>query len=575
MDNKTVFRKAASALLHPLSLASILLLLINDHILRIYWPSWATGKLGDFAWLFFFPLAMTVLFAFIIPSRMGRLKDLPALAAFCLGGGVFILGKTMPGFHRLLVDAPAALLGAPLSLLLDPSDLIALPAMLLSWQLYRRIPAQPTLRLKPIWIVIPVAAFLSIANSVPVRETGITWLKYQDGNVYSGNNVEYGSALVACSPDGGENWRCPQAAFQGIAAPVEDYCNFSGTRQESKLTEWNTIEVPSQPGTILRYKPNADIEISMDGGETWQSEFTPARVSEVRYAYYLKDWGGDVCVIDTPITAVADPDTGNIIFAMGLEGVLVRRADGTYRPVAVDHFEPLNLGQPGIAWKVLNGEIWLAVLLGGLVVATLGLQWRRDWFMWIAIAVLWIGWASIALLIRPAMISGDEVVFFIIASIGIGLLILPFTVNAFYVCALFSRESMRQLVFAWLGCAALYIIPFLLWYQVVLPLYYLAVGFGILLCAGFLVWRWLSLRSRIEDAFSKMTSAVQSGKRLQIIGGLLIVSGIILIPLSYLVIDVLSFVEINIYLIGLLLVAGYVQLLTGWIRFWQAVKKVK
>jgi hypothetical protein len=29
-------------------------LLINDHLLREFWPSWWTGKIGDFAWLLFF-----------------------------------------------------------------------------------------------------------------------------------------------------------------------------------------------------------------------------------------------------------------------------------------------------------------------------------------------------------------------------------------------------------------------------------------------------------------------------------------------------------------------------------------
>ena len=45
---------------HPLTLLSILVLFINDHVLRIYWPSWVTGKIGDFAWLYFAPFTLAI-----------------------------------------------------------------------------------------------------------------------------------------------------------------------------------------------------------------------------------------------------------------------------------------------------------------------------------------------------------------------------------------------------------------------------------------------------------------------------------------------------------------------------------
>ena len=66
MPNKT-FLRAASLLCHPLSIAAMLLLLFNDHWLRWYAPSWWTGKLGDFAWLFFAPFAVAMIFALLIP----------------------------------------------------------------------------------------------------------------------------------------------------------------------------------------------------------------------------------------------------------------------------------------------------------------------------------------------------------------------------------------------------------------------------------------------------------------------------------------------------------------------------
>src|SRR5437762_1943110 len=45
-----------TALASPLSLAAIAILLINDHLLKQVWPSFLTGKLSDFAGLYFAPV---------------------------------------------------------------------------------------------------------------------------------------------------------------------------------------------------------------------------------------------------------------------------------------------------------------------------------------------------------------------------------------------------------------------------------------------------------------------------------------------------------------------------------------
>src|SRR5690242_20127817 len=53
----------AGALLHPLPLAAVAVLAINDHLLKGagVLPGWLTGKLSDIAGLFFFPLLLTAL----------------------------------------------------------------------------------------------------------------------------------------------------------------------------------------------------------------------------------------------------------------------------------------------------------------------------------------------------------------------------------------------------------------------------------------------------------------------------------------------------------------------------------
>ena len=42
-------RRALLALSHPISIAAVIVVLLNDHWWRRVAPSWFTGKIGDFA----------------------------------------------------------------------------------------------------------------------------------------------------------------------------------------------------------------------------------------------------------------------------------------------------------------------------------------------------------------------------------------------------------------------------------------------------------------------------------------------------------------------------------------------
>jgi hypothetical protein len=112
----------ASPLLHPLPLAAAAVLLVNDHLLKpAAWPSAAVaGKLSDLAGLFLFPVLATAL-------THRRLASAWVLAT----GVAFTALKLSPGFNRAveLVWGGNAL---------DPSDLVALPALALSWLYLQR-----------------------------------------------------------------------------------------------------------------------------------------------------------------------------------------------------------------------------------------------------------------------------------------------------------------------------------------------------------------------------------------------------------------------------------------------------
>jgi hypothetical protein len=119
-------------LLHPVALVSIALLLVNDHYLKLHHPSWLTGKLSDAAGLVFFPLLLAALL---------RIRVVPAAIATAV---VFALVKTVPAAteayrHVLgLLQIAIGSDGRPVEAVTDPTDLLALPFVLLAIVIARR-----------------------------------------------------------------------------------------------------------------------------------------------------------------------------------------------------------------------------------------------------------------------------------------------------------------------------------------------------------------------------------------------------------------------------------------------------
>jgi hypothetical protein len=99
-------------LLHPAALAAMVLLALNDHVLKGRAPGWLTGKLSDFAGLLFFPLLLTAGWntARWALRRPWRLTSRALVIAVVATGIGFTIWK----------------LGGVLGAVRDPSDLAAL-----------------------------------------------------------------------------------------------------------------------------------------------------------------------------------------------------------------------------------------------------------------------------------------------------------------------------------------------------------------------------------------------------------------------------------------------------------------
>ena len=130
-------------LLAPAPLAALVLVAMNDW----WWkpgavlPPWLTGKLSDLAGVFALPLVLTAVVALALrgAARLGltvdwTLRRWKLAIAVGLTAGAVIASKLSPTVATLIADA----LGHDARIVADPSDLIALPMLGLTWWHGRR-----------------------------------------------------------------------------------------------------------------------------------------------------------------------------------------------------------------------------------------------------------------------------------------------------------------------------------------------------------------------------------------------------------------------------------------------------
>ena len=151
------------SLAHPVPLAALIVLVANDH----WWkgagllPGWLTGKLSDFAGLVFFPVLLTALVE--LGWRRAR-RPVVAVAATAVTGLSFTLLKVWEPANRLANEAWG-------SVALDPTDLVALPSLLLALHHLLALPVKPAPRVVQAAVVV-FASLASIATSAPMTRRG-------------------------------------------------------------------------------------------------------------------------------------------------------------------------------------------------------------------------------------------------------------------------------------------------------------------------------------------------------------------------------------------------------------------
>jgi hypothetical protein len=310
----SIRRMSLETLGHPICLFAIGLLILNDHFLKNAIPSVITGKLSDFAGLFFFPFLLMV-----FVSRLPFLENFPFVEwiskfSFVFTAAFFTAVKTTSQVNGVSTIILSHLLRYPISIVLDPTDLIALTALIPAWFLWRRIERTPhhqTHRRAVIGFCFASLATLATSPAYPpsiVDRVAYTndFIYYRLTNPsYVASSYYYESTIRIANSYEKSNW-------------VEIKKPPAVVLQQLNRTVVNPLVVcdPALPKDCFRTNRDGRIYFSDDGGRSWNTLWDRSQFVEDDSPYDL---------------AVGSISKGTMLLAaMGRQGLLVRLPDGSW-----------------------------------------------------------------------------------------------------------------------------------------------------------------------------------------------------------------------------------------------------
>lgn len=345
----------------PAVIAAIALLLVNDHVLKAAFPSWLTGKLSDFAGLFFFPLLLGALIE-LVAARFKRKAPYALPLALAFTGLLFAAIKTLPAANAWYTY----MLGV--QVVRDPSDLMALVMLIPAWWVGRQSSGS-TQRApeRAVYAVLALGALASMATS-PCWEGGrIHRLEIIDSMLYAGSGGRSGENVqqVAVADVQTLQWQLVNNPEPVMMTPPP----------ELPYTACDSIN----PARCYRIDGTAKVQESTNGGQTWRTSWEIALGREA-FLRRMPQPGacGKVPELRT-YNLIVLPDR-SVVAAMGNQGFVVRTLGGEWQRVGIEYYvypTPTRSQDPGGTLFAFDYEFIYGGVLSLLAYTVLSVWARR------------------------------------------------------------------------------------------------------------------------------------------------------------------------------------------------------
>ncbi|GLY95667.1 hypothetical protein [Actinoplanes sp. NBRC 103695] len=424
---------------HPATLIALLVLVVNDHVLKSLWPGPVTGKLSDAAGLV------------LAPPLLAVLIRRPAAALWSVGVGFFLV-KAFP-YAAELASAAWSVVHGPSLIRADPTDLLMLPFLAVAWwaSISTTFAAAPRwLRALRMAVVLPLA-LVGVAATSAVQYPFATNVISTPDAIYLYGDKSYDSPEI--SRDNGVTWESISPSPAPSAAPTPSPSP-SPIRRACSGTE---------PLICYRIVPKAlGVERSVDGGTTWTTDWHVNDSDRKQLSRHYAEIGDLDEDLATLAVAVHDRRSGGhvVLAANGRDGYAKRDPDGRWQRIG---FPPSDTTPPelGVHTRTQNRfelgmMISVITLLGGLVIiaggasaATRARNRRSRW--WLA---PWLLPAGALLLLAFAYGGVDDWILRVFLLISPAVIILVTLGLSITVTANVHQDGAGHTRWAWMTWAA-------------------------------------------------------------------------------------------------------------------------
>ncbi|MEU1747789.1 hypothetical protein ACPXB5_14960 [Micromonospora arida] len=371
---------ALSWLCHPATVFALVLLLVNDHVLKAAFPGLVTGKLSDVAGLVLAPPLVAVLLTLLVPRLPSRAAAVAGLVAVGVG---FAVVKSS-GYAAELASSAWTVLAGPSLVRADWTDLLTLPALGLAWWSWTRSRRRPvrqrTARLVRLLVVLPPAV-LAVAATSAIHYPYAVSTATLDGHPAISVGSGYSSSDWPASPTDGQWAVSEDGATTWRPATEEEQRRLSG--QEVGQQQACAADEPRRCYRVVT--GHLRVEESDDAGATWRVAWEVPDGQREELARRSPN-PGDIHRHFASRDLVVYPHSNGgheVLVANGRDGFLRRLPDGGWQrdgflfeegQIATSWDEPRRLegGGPGDRETDLLLAVALALTLGCAVTVLAG-----------------------------------------------------------------------------------------------------------------------------------------------------------------------------------------------------------